>query len=546
METRPNMAPGRPQSIKELVAQAENFAFNVNIAMKHWIRAADTLYQEASFALSDGDYGRAYMMLYRHSVLVLKFLPTHPQIKDPENKKAYKSLAKRIDRVIKDLEQLKPEIQSAYKEWEHAASPSAAEGHKQPASSAYGNFAARDPTLSGNARILDAAEHQDLAVDLAQQELSRREREKRGSKHSSVWDARMSKIRGSEEERSMENRTSQLDDTDLRRQMEATRRTLDMAQERKYRDAALYEQDASPPVTSSNYYYPSLSKSRPVDYEQSQHSTSREHQPTRPPKELFDVPHTRHEDRFDIPELSVPPQVPRKASLNDYQPLYATPRPLIDMNQPQPPLPPKESVEVPQPKKERLAFKPGGYLENGDPIRSIFLPGNLRSKFLEVASKNTAAGLETCGVLCGTPINNALFVRCLLIPDQKSTPDTCETENESALFDYCMGEDLLMLGWIHTHPTQTCFMSSRDLHTHAGYQVMMPESIAIVCAPRYNEHGIFRLTHPPGLDHVLNCSRTETFHQHSIDNLYREADHPHGHVYESDKMPLQVVDLRMK
>jgi hypothetical protein len=48
MEAHPSMAPARPQSVKELVAQAENFAFNVNIAMKHWIRAADTLYQEAS------------------------------------------------------------------------------------------------------------------------------------------------------------------------------------------------------------------------------------------------------------------------------------------------------------------------------------------------------------------------------------------------------------------------------------------------------------------------------------------------------------------
>lgn len=48
MEARPSMAPARPQSVKELVAQAENFAFNVNIAMKHWIRAADTLYQEVN------------------------------------------------------------------------------------------------------------------------------------------------------------------------------------------------------------------------------------------------------------------------------------------------------------------------------------------------------------------------------------------------------------------------------------------------------------------------------------------------------------------
>ncbi|KKO98588.1 hypothetical protein THAR02_09307 [Trichoderma harzianum] len=532
MEARPSMAAGRPQSVKELVAQAESFAFNVNIAMKHWIRAADTLYQEASFALSDGDYGRAYMMLYRHSVLVLKFLPTHPQFKDPENKKAFKLLSKRIPRVLEDLEQLKPEIQTLYDEWERAAPSPAVERHKQQAASSYAAFAARDPSLSGNARILDAAEHQDLAVDLAQQELSRRERDKHASKHSSVWDARAAG-----------NRTPQFDDGDLRRQMEATRRTLDMAQERRNIDAAL-EDDQSPPVTSHNYYYPSLSKSRPVEYEQSRYSSSREPQPTRPPKEQFDLPPLRHEDGYDTSKSAIPPQVPRKAYVDDYRPLDTPSQPLVDVHQP--PLPPKDSVEIPQPKKERLAFKPGGYLENGDPIRSIFLPGSLRSKFLEIASKNTAAGLETCGVLCGTPINNALFVRCLLIPDQKSTPDTCETENESALFDYCMSEDLLMLGWIHTHPTQTCFMSSRDLHTHAGYQVMMPESIAIVCAPRYNEHGIFRLTHPPGLDHVLNCNRTETFHQHSIDNLYREAYHPNGHVYESDKMPLQVVDLRMK
>lgn len=61
--------------------------------------------------------------------------------------------------------------------------------------------------------------------------------------------------------------------------------------------------------------------------------------------------------------------------------------------------------------------------------------------------------------------------------------------------------------------------------------------------PRY---GIFRLTHPPGLDHILDCKHQDTFHQHSIDNIYRETEHPHGHVYESDKMPFYVQDLRTK
>lgn len=91
-----------------------------------------------------------------------------------------------------------------------------------------------------------------------------------------------------------------------------------------------------------------------------------------------------------------------------------------------------------------------------------------------------------CGILCGTLINNALFITCLLIPEQECTSDTCETINEEAYVTYCIENDLLVLGWIHTHPTQTCFMSSRDLHTHAGYQTMMKESIAIVCAPRYD------------------------------------------------------------
>lgn len=43
---------------------------------------------------------------------------------------------------------------------------------------------------------------------------------------------------------------------------------------------------------------------------------------------------------------------------------------------------------------------------------------------------------------------------------------------------------LFPLGWVHTHPTQSCFLSSIDIHTQCGYQSMLDESIAIVMAPR--------------------------------------------------------------
>ena len=39
-----------------------------------------------------------------------------------------------------------------------------------------------------------------------------------------------------------------------------------------------------------------------------------------------------------------------------------------------------------------------------------------------------------------------------------------------------------------THPTQTAFLSSVDLHTHYPYQQLMPEAVAVVVSPKFNEY----------------------------------------------------------
>lgn len=58
-------------------------------------------------------------------------------------------------------------------------------------------------------------------------------------------------------------------------------------------------------------------------------------------------------------------------------------------------------------------------------------------------------------------------------------------------------------------------MSSVDLHTHSGFQCMLPESFAVVCAPQHTPNfGIFRLTDPPGLQTILNCNESNAFHPH--------------------------------
>ncbi len=61
----------------------------------------------------------------------------------------------------------------------------------------------------------------------------------------------------------------------------------------------------------------------------------------------------------------------------------------------------------------------------------------------------------------------------------------CHTQalNEEEIFEVQFAQELYPLGWIHTHPTQTCFLSSVDVHTHAGYQTMLDEAVAIVMAP---------------------------------------------------------------
>ncbi len=109
-------------------------------------------------------------------------------------------------------------------------------------------------------------------------------------------------------------------------------------------------------------------------------------------------------------------------------------------------------------------------------------------------------------------------------------------------------------------------MSSRDLHTHAGYQMMLPESVAVVCAPSMkgkntemgngadadadvdadeegSDWGVFRLTDPPGKAAILACEKPGVFHPHDTSNLYTGALRP-GHVVEASGLEFEVVDLR--
>ncbi|XP_060244314.1 STAM-binding protein-like [Meriones unguiculatus] len=204
----------------------------------------------------------------------------------------------------------------------------------------------------------------------------------------------------------------------------------------------------------------------------------------------------------------------------------------------------EENAKVVTPSTSTSAQQPG---ENGpeentvQEVRGLYpviLPHDLCEKFLKSARKNTKKKIETCGVLCGSMVGEEYHITHIVIPLQEGGPDYCYATNEEELFFIQEELGLLTLGWIHTHPTQRAFLSSVDLHTHFGYQQMLPESIAVVCAPKYKETGIFSLT-PIGLKEI-SCCPWRGFHPHREDTpLFCDC----GHV-TTWKTKVMVTDLR--
>uniref|UniRef100_A0A8C6LEK7 STAM binding protein like 1 n=1 Tax=Nothobranchius furzeri TaxID=105023 RepID=A0A8C6LEK7_NOTFU len=149
----------------------------------------------------------------------------------------------------------------------------------------------------------------------------------------------------------------------------------------------------------------------------------------------------------------------------------------------------------------------------------------------------TAGGFPTIRRV-SSETHNEFVLTHVVIPKQSAGPDFCDMENVEELFSFQDQQNLLTLGWIHTHPTQTAFLSSVDLHTHCSYQLMLPEAIAIVCAPKHDDTGVFQLT-SSGMTEVSAC-RHKGFHPHSKDPpLFTVCKH----VVVRD-VKLNLLDLR--
>lgn len=521
----------KPMSVREIAGKAQDFEFDPHIALKYWFRTADALVKEAQIYEGENNDQQAYLLYMRFATLVVDKLSTHPEAQEPENVQTLKEIKKSVFGVVLRLEDLKPRINRRYEAWQKAEGRRPVNSIATPTYKQ--SFAASDPAIAGNRATVAGADHPDLAVKVATKEIQRRDAARRATRQAGISEEqeqarRTAGLWDDWEVELSRHKPSNQDDEDIRIRMQEAREAIDGSQDStpdltpdhvRQRTSRIDQRRsgvrASSVRASNNWSYPQVARSQPIQYEQhEQTQLNGAIQPPKPPKVAIHA------------EWPLP-QRPEKQPLEDGASTTSSP------------VTPGDEVSA-----ETFTFSPSAYLENGTPLRTVFLPPDLRTTFLTYAAANTRANLETCGILCGTLISNALFISHLVIPDQESTSDTCDTVNEGELFDFCDKADLMVLGWIHTHPSQTCFMSSRDLHTHSGYQVMMPEAIAIVCAPSKNPSwGVFRLTNPPGLKSILDCRQTGLFHPHAEHNIYTGALRP-GHVSEARGLKFTTVDLR--
>jgi len=186
-----------------------------------------------------------------------------------------------------------------------------------------------------------------------------------------------------------------------------------------------------------------------------------------------------------------------------------------------PPHPPPSSSVNPVPTFDRTA-KP--QLSNNSSMRPVQVPQDLIPTFLRIAKSNSDRGIETLGTLGGSLRNNRLVISHLVIPRQTGKSDSCTMEGLEDVWDVHDRENIIFLGWIHTHPEYDVFLSSVDMHNQYEWQHMLPEALAIVCSIKFDKTGFLSLTEA-GLQEIGRCDQVN-FHPHSKEPpLFEEATH---------------------
>ena len=189
--------------------------------------------------------------------------------------------------------------------------------------------------------------------------------------------------------------------------------------------------------------------------------------------------------------------------------------------------------------KKKLNKSKNTNVTRNDELEQVVVPMLAIGKFLSLAQPNTDCKIETCGFLAGKYTHGQFSVSHILVPKQHGFRDNCVTYGEEEILHFNEQKETMILGWIHTHPTQTQFLSSLDLHTQYSFEAQFSASLAVVCSPQNNDVGFYCLT-DYGRDVLRGC-KEKGFHKHpEDDDLYRSNPQ---HLVMGDH-DVDIVDLR--
>ncbi|XP_045476678.1 STAM-binding protein-like [Harmonia axyridis] len=173
--------------------------------------------------------------------------------------------------------------------------------------------------------------------------------------------------------------------------------------------------------------------------------------------------------------------------------------------------------------------------------RTVVLPSRITTAFSYLSLPNTKKNLETVGYLAGRELNpTRLIVTHMLLPKQLGFSDYFKVADSTSLIHYLEDEDLMTIGWIHSHPKEIPYLSSTDMHYHAVFQNVLPEAVAVVYSPIEMRSVVFNLTPDHGLPTITSCEK-KGFHTHPAKHPLTMQSH---HTVTDLLADLTVQDFR--
>lgn len=506
----------------DIAACARKLHVDNRISIRTYYRIADNLLRQAKIFREEENVIDLYVMLLRFSSLINETIPRHQDYGISSQSKK-DTLRKQLLNALNELERLRPAVKLKIEELDRRYT-NQVNGSCHRASSDPFNSFVEWPIIkkapSVNYQSVEGSWHLAQGVPFEN-----------------------SKTRQSFTERPVEERFYKLSLSIPRPKTETLSRHSILGPN------GLHGQ-WQPPASTPGVSYPSNIKVTPIDIPRLDHAVEDLATAKNDDRNL-EGNHFREEPILPETDPSQRPQSNELGSLISFETPEMTPVTVI-VKQPSPPpilaqvhdLIPAVTPSVGEVQEMMSNTLSNGLVSPESPME-LHISTTMMDTFMKLARSNTVKSLETCGVLAGSLKNRKFRVTALIIPKQESTANSCQTTNEEEIFEVQDKQSLFPLGWIHTHPTQSCFMSSIDLHTHYSYQIMLPEAVAIVMAPqdRSKNHGIFRLTAPGGMSVIRNCPQ-RGFHPHEQPADGSPIYSSCTDVYMNPNLKFDVIDLR--